>query len=67
VGVGGSFDVLAGDLRRAPRAMQRLGLEWLFRLLQEPGRLLGRYAVTNTRFVLLMAGAALRRRPRWSR
>ena len=67
VGVGGSFDVLAGDLRRAPRLMQRLGLEWLFRLFQEPGRLFGRYAVTNTRFVLLMAGAALRRRPRLSR
>jgi N-acetylglucosaminyldiphosphoundecaprenol N-acetyl-beta-D-mannosaminyltransferase len=67
IGVGGSFDVLAGDLRRAPRIMQRLGLEWLFRLLQEPGRLFGRYAVTNTRFIVLMARAALRRRPRVGR
>jgi len=39
VGVGGSFDVLAGHLRRAPRWMGRIGLEWLFRLLQEPWRL----------------------------
>ena len=67
IGVGGSFDVLAGDLKRAPRIMQRLGLEWLFRLSQEPGRLFGRYAVTNTRFLLLLVGAALRRRPRLGR
>ena len=39
VGVGGSFDVLAGDLRRAPVWMQRVGLEWLFRTLQQPARL----------------------------
>lgn len=64
IGVGGSFDVLAGDLRRAPRALQRSGLEWLFRLLQEPGRLFGRYAVTNTRYLLLLVSAARRRRPK---
>jgi N-acetylglucosaminyldiphosphoundecaprenol N-acetyl-beta-D-mannosaminyltransferase len=62
IGVGGSFDVLAGELRRAPAAMQRLGLEWLFRLLQEPRRLFRRYAVTNTRFVLLLIREASRRR-----
>lgn len=62
IGVGGSFDVLAGDLRRAPATMQRLGLEWLFRLLQEPRRLFVRYAVTNTRFCLLVARAMLQRR-----
>lgn len=62
IGVGGSFDVLAGELRRAPRLMQRLGLEWLYRLVQEPGRLFGRYAVTNTRYLgLLVAGAFGRR------
>ncbi len=38
IGVGGSFDVLAGVMKRAPRWMQRLGLEWLYRLWQEPGR-----------------------------
>jgi N-acetylglucosaminyldiphosphoundecaprenol N-acetyl-beta-D-mannosaminyltransferase len=51
MGVGGSIDVLAGRVRRAPAPMQRLGLEWLFRLLQEPRRLLGRYLSTNTRFI----------------
>jgi N-acetylglucosaminyldiphosphoundecaprenol N-acetyl-beta-D-mannosaminyltransferase len=39
IGVGGSFDVIAGNLRRAPRWMQRLALEWLFRAAQEPKRL----------------------------
>jgi N-acetylglucosaminyldiphosphoundecaprenol N-acetyl-beta-D-mannosaminyltransferase len=53
-GVGGSLDVLAGDRRRAPRWMQRGGLEWLFRMIQEPRRLGWRYAVTNTRFGLLL-------------
>jgi N-acetylglucosaminyldiphosphoundecaprenol N-acetyl-beta-D-mannosaminyltransferase len=38
MGVGGSFDVLSGRLKRAPRWMQRLGIEWLFRLIQEPWR-----------------------------
>ena len=64
IGVGGSFDVLAGELRRAPRALQRLGLEWLFRLIQEPRRLWRRYAVTNTRFLLLLVREASRRRLR---
>lgn len=43
IGVGGTFDVLSGRLARAPRWMQRSGLEWLFRLGQEPGRLWRRY------------------------
>jgi N-acetylglucosaminyldiphosphoundecaprenol N-acetyl-beta-D-mannosaminyltransferase len=64
VGVGGSFDVLAGDLRRAPRLLQKIGLEWLFRLLQEPRRLIRRYAITNVRFVVLLVAGAARRRPR---
>jgi N-acetylglucosaminyldiphosphoundecaprenol N-acetyl-beta-D-mannosaminyltransferase len=51
MGVGGSVDVLAGEVRRAPKLVQRLGLEWLFRLVQEPRRLIGRYAATNTRFM----------------
>jgi N-acetylglucosaminyldiphosphoundecaprenol N-acetyl-beta-D-mannosaminyltransferase len=58
MGVGGSFDVLAGELSRAPRAMQRAGLEWLFRLVQEPRRLLRRYLVTNTRFLALLVAEA---------
>jgi len=44
MGVGGSFDVIAGKLRRAPAPFRRLGLEWLFRLLQEPRRI-GRMTV----------------------
>jgi exopolysaccharide biosynthesis WecB/TagA/CpsF family protein len=45
MGVGGTFDFLAGRRRRAPLWMQKVGLEWLFRVAQEPRRLLGRYAV----------------------
>ncbi|HEV2209041.1 MAG TPA: WecB/TagA/CpsF family glycosyltransferase [Verrucomicrobiae bacterium] len=44
VGVGATIDFLAGQVRRAPRWMQRTGLEWVFRLAQEPGRLFQRYA-----------------------
>ena len=49
-GVGGSFDVMAGKVRRAPELWQKLGLEWLYRVKQEPGRLWKRYLVTNTLF-----------------
>lgn len=52
-GVGGSFDVMAGLVQRAPRWMQRCGLEWLYRVLQEPGRLWKRYLVTNLTFLYL--------------
>ena len=55
MGVGGSVDVLAGVTRRAPEAWQRLGMEWLYRLLQEPGRMWRRYLVTNTRFLRMLA------------
>jgi N-acetylglucosaminyldiphosphoundecaprenol N-acetyl-beta-D-mannosaminyltransferase len=50
MGVGGAFDVLAGLVRRAPRWMQRCGLEWLFRLLQEPRRMWKRYLVEDPQF-----------------
>ena len=53
-GVGGSFDVMAGKVRRAPAVWQRLNLEWLFRLLQEPRRLWRRYLTTNTAFCLMV-------------
>lgn len=62
MGVGGSFDVVAGQTRRAPRWMQRAGLEWMFRIAQEPRRLFRRYAVTNIRFVALVAGELRRGR-----
>lgn len=50
MGVGGSFDVVAGMVKRAPVWMQRCGLEWLFRLLQEPRRMWRRYLVEDMRF-----------------
>jgi N-acetylglucosaminyldiphosphoundecaprenol N-acetyl-beta-D-mannosaminyltransferase len=49
-GVGGAFDVVAGKVRRAPRIWQRVGLEWLYRVVQEPRRMWKRYLVTNTLF-----------------
>ena len=55
MGVGGSFDVFAGLVTRAPRWMQRAGLEWAFRLGQEPRRMWKRYLVGNTRFAWLIA------------
>lgn len=61
MGVGGSIDVVAGITRRAPKGWQRLGLEWLYRLLQEPRRMLRRYLVSNLRFSLLVARAAAAR------
>jgi len=59
-GVGGSFDVVAGVVRRAPEAWQRLGLEWLYRVKQEPRRLWRRYLVTNTAFIWMVFAALLR-------
>ncbi|MEX2222735.1 MAG: WecB/TagA/CpsF family glycosyltransferase [Candidatus Rokuibacteriota bacterium] len=60
-GVGGSFDVLAGKVRRAPPSWQRLGLEWLYRVKQEPRRLWRRYLVTNSMFCALIFAALVRR------
>lgn len=60
---GGSFDVVAGALKRAPRAWQAAGMEWAFRLLQEPRRLWRRYLTTNTAFLALMLLERLRRTP----
>ena len=53
--VGAAFDYHAGKLVRAPMWMQKFGLEWLFRLLQEPGRLWKRYLVTNSIFIYRFA------------
>ena len=60
--VGAAFDYIAGNLPRPPRFMQRAGLEWLFRLSQEPRRLFRRYLVHNSLFCLLLAREALRKR-----
>jgi N-acetylglucosaminyldiphosphoundecaprenol N-acetyl-beta-D-mannosaminyltransferase len=58
-GVGGSFDVLAGLVKRAPEWMQRCGLEWFFRFLQEPKRLWRRYLTTNLVFLWLVLRDAI--------
>ncbi|XVX19275.1 WecB/TagA/CpsF family glycosyltransferase [Actinomycetota bacterium] len=58
-GVGGSFDILAGLTKRAPLAWQRAGMEWAYRLAQEPRRLGKRYLVTNTKFLALTAREAV--------
>jgi len=63
-GVGGSFDVLAGKVQRAPDAWMRLGLEWLYRVKQEPRRLWRRYLVTNILFLNMLLLELLRQLPR---
>jgi len=61
-GIGGSFDILAGVTRRAPLWMQRDGLEWFYRLCQEPRRMWKRYLVTNSIFVYLVIRELVRTR-----
>ena len=51
VGVGAGFDYYAGNIKRAPMWMQESNLEWLYRLMQDPKRLFGRYLKTNTLFI----------------
>ena len=53
IGVGAGFDYLAGYIKRAPRWMQRMSLEWLYRLLQDPKRLWRRYFTSNVKFICL--------------
>ena len=59
IGVGAAFDLLTGRVRQAPPSMQRLGLEWLFRLSQEPKRLWKRYLINNPLFVARAAAQLL--------
>jgi N-acetylglucosaminyldiphosphoundecaprenol N-acetyl-beta-D-mannosaminyltransferase len=62
LGVGAAFDFLAGRKAQAPGLLQRLGLEWLYRLVHEPRRLWRRYLYRNPRFVALFAAQLLRER-----
>lgn len=62
MGVGGTFDVVAGKVKRAPVWMQRSGLEWLYRVLQEPRRMWKRYFVTNSKFAWLLLSAKFGKR-----
>jgi N-acetylglucosaminyldiphosphoundecaprenol N-acetyl-beta-D-mannosaminyltransferase len=68
MGVGGSFDVIAGHVRRAPMTMQSMGLEWVYRIYQEPRRMWWRYAKTNTLFaaILIQNAFGLRKLSRFS-
>jgi N-acetylglucosaminyldiphosphoundecaprenol N-acetyl-beta-D-mannosaminyltransferase len=68
VGVGAAFDLLSGTVRQAPPALQRVGLEWAFRLWQEPRRLWRRYVLNNPLYVVLAAVQLVRHhlRPRRS-
>jgi len=54
MGVGGSFDVVAGKINRAPKWMQSINSEWIFRLIQEPKRMWKRYTVTNSTFAIML-------------
>lgn len=51
MGVGGSFDVISGNITRAPKWIQKLNMEWLFRVSQEPKRLFKRYFLGNVKFI----------------
>jgi len=62
LGVGGSFDVHAGFIRRAPRWMQNWGLEWFWRFMMEPRKMWKRYLTSNTKFILMVLSAFLKRR-----
>jgi len=62
VSVGAAFDILSGRRSQAPRWMREHGLEWLFRLLQEPRRLWRRYLIYGTEFIAYLAGDRLRLR-----
>jgi len=61
VAVGAFFDFTAGDVRRAPAWMRRVGVEWVWRLGLEPGRMWRRYVLGNPRFLLRVAREQLRR------
>jgi N-acetylglucosaminyldiphosphoundecaprenol N-acetyl-beta-D-mannosaminyltransferase len=63
VGVGAAFDFISGVKRQAPKWIQRIGLEWVFRLCAEPKRLARRYLVNNPSFLFMMCRQFLGRKP----
>ena len=62
--VGAAFDYHAGNLRKPPAFMQRIGLEWLWRLALEPRRLFRRYAITNSQYIVALASELIGRKAR---
>ena len=67
MGVGGTFDVVAGKVSRAPLWMQTYGLEWLYRVIQEPRRMWRRYLTTNSKFLALLVVEKFRQLSRTAR
>jgi N-acetylglucosaminyldiphosphoundecaprenol N-acetyl-beta-D-mannosaminyltransferase len=61
IGIGGGFEMVGGVVRRAPKVLQHLGLEWLFRLCLEPGRMWRRYLIGNSQFLGIIVNQRLRR------
>lgn len=55
IGIGAGFNYMAGKIKHAPEWMKNASLEWLYRLIQEPGRLWKRYLITNTLFLLFVS------------
>lgn len=51
IGVGATFDFITGEVKQAPKLIQSIGFEWLFRLVQDPKRLWKRYTITNFKFI----------------
>ena len=62
IGVGCTFDLIAGHRRRAPAWMQRVGLEWLFRVAHEPARLAKRYAIDGYWLLAILVPMSLQQR-----
>ena len=60
MGVGGTFDVIAGFTKRAPLFMQNIGMEWFYRLMQEPRRMWKRYLIGNSKFIYLVLRAKIK-------
>ena len=54
MGVGGSFDVISGEVKRAPLFMQKIGLEWFYRFVQQPRRMWKRYLFGNLKFIIII-------------
>jgi N-acetylglucosaminyldiphosphoundecaprenol N-acetyl-beta-D-mannosaminyltransferase len=61
MGVGGTFDIIAGVTKRAPKWMQKIGMEWFYRFLQEPKRMWRRYLIGNFKFIWLVIKEKFRR------
>ena len=59
MGVGGSFDVISGKVKRAPLFMQKIGFEWFYRFIQEPRRMWRRYLIGNIKFIIIIFKATI--------